>query len=1321
MPQTLAEVASKLTDATNVPLPECVSRLQETFLAGSRLSSPDGGAALAFKLHQFISQGRPVYSTLEARAQRELTLDGQYYAKPGESPDRKRLLFPVVFCRVCGQEYYRVLYDEAGQQFAPWDGSSDDSENHALRGYALIPPTEPFDWSVDDLPPEWIEPNGKVKRNYRPLVPRELHVEADGCIVGHPTERSVQVFYQTSPFLICQNCGEYYSLRDRDFRKLTGLSNEGRSSATTTLSISELDHAEKANITGSSRKLLSFTDNRHDASLQAGHFNDFVQVSLLRAAIFKALETHCELRHYDMAEKVTVALALDVNDFAANTSLDPTSAQAERVCREFRDLIQYRIYQDLRRAWRIVHPNLEQCGLLKITYEGLAGACLRDELWQNLLPMAALNAEERLAVLMPFLDFARKKLAIHAECLRETYQQQLRQRVNQVINERWQFDDSEERLRSAEHLLLPGQKGNLNGISLGSRSLIARYFRRTVPAMGDYDTFITKLVAILTQQGLLRSETEKGTRYVQVESAALVWQKGDGNPPPPDPIYSRRAPSPIFSQVQLTANGFFSELYRDRARSLRDVEGLEHTAQIRYENREKREERFRNGDLKVLFCSPTMELGIDIRDLQLVHMRNVPPSPASYAQRSGRAGRSGEPALIVTYCSASSGHDQYFFQRRKDMVAGSVRPPRIDLSNEDMVRAHLQAVWFSKVNLHIHRSVEELLDLQQDTHPLRENVKSQVRLSEQSLADCIAEANHILDLSGPEVKEADWYRPDWTADTIRRAADRFDLAFERWRQLFRAATLQLLEAQKVEASALDDKTQREARQRIEEAKRQRNLLVNVSTTRQESDFYPYRYLASEGFLPGYNFPRLPIRVYIPREDGEFLSRARFIALTEFGPENFIYHEGSKFQVKRFFTPPGGLASRKSKAKTCRICGYFNADTDDRCGCCRSVLDGSSSEYVHLLEMPNAKTIRRERITCDEEERIRRGYKVSTHFRYATASDGRVRTVEATIGKDPSQPLLRTVFAPSATMYKINHGWKGRNDDGYCLNMVNGEINPEKPDDPANLANVHLFVSDTENLLIVYPPPETQQDERATATLQFALQRGMEQFFQVEESELASERIGDADRRAILYWEAAEGGVGVLRRLVEEEDLFAAVATAALARLHFDPDTLEDQNEKCHAACYECVLSYSNQGDHRILNRHMVTDLLRDLTEASATRRHGGRDYDAHYEYLKNLTDSRSELERKFIAHLYRDRRDLPDAAQRALVDAPTVPDFYYSGSHACIYCDGSVHDTLEQKAKDDVLRRELREKGYRAIVIRYDSNLAEQIALHPEVFGLGKK
>ena len=30
------------------------------------------------------------------------------------------------------------------------------------------------------------------------------------------------------------------------------------------------------------RKLLAFVDNRQDASLQAGHFNDFIQVTQLR-------------------------------------------------------------------------------------------------------------------------------------------------------------------------------------------------------------------------------------------------------------------------------------------------------------------------------------------------------------------------------------------------------------------------------------------------------------------------------------------------------------------------------------------------------------------------------------------------------------------------------------------------------------------------------------------------------------------------------------------------------------------------------------------------------------------------------------------------------------------------------------------------------------------------------------------------------------------------------------------------------------------------------------------------------------------------------
>ena len=117
------------------------------------------------------------------------------------------------------------------------------------------------------------------------------------------------------------------------------------------------------------------------------------------------------------------------------------------------------------------------------------------------------------------------------------------------------------------------------------------------------------------------------------------------------------------------------------------------------------------GKLPVLYCSPTMELGVDIAELNVVNMRNVPPTPANYAQRSGRAGRSGQPALVFSYCATGSPHDQYFFRRPELMVAGAVTPPRLDLANEDLVRAHVHAIWLAETGLALGKSLRDMLDL----------------------------------------------------------------------------------------------------------------------------------------------------------------------------------------------------------------------------------------------------------------------------------------------------------------------------------------------------------------------------------------------------------------------------------------------------------------------------------------------------------------------------------------------------------------------------------------------------------------------------------
>ena len=104
------------------------------------------------------------------------------------------------------------------------------------------------------------------------------------------------------------------------------------------------------------------------------------------------------------------------------------------------------------------------------------------------------------------------------------------------------------------------------------------------------------------------------------------------------------------------------------------------------------------------------------------------------------------------------------------------------------------------------------------------------------------------------------------------------------------------------------------------------------------------------------------------------------------------------------------------------------------------------------------------------------------------------------------------------------------------------------------------------------------------------------------SELAVEALpsntGDHAWSRLLFFEAAEGGAGVLRRLATEDGQLRQVARKALEILHFDPDTGEDLQraphaiEDCAQACYDCLLSYSNQWDHQHLDRHRVVDLLR---------------------------------------------------------------------------------------------------------------------------------
>ena len=379
-----------------------------------------------------------------------------------------------------------------------------------------------FTGEIETYPEDWCEERNGIERlraNRKRRVPQMITVAPD----GRYDASGKSFWFIPGKFGFCPCCLDQPHPSMRERTKLAGLSGEGRSSATTLLVSTALEWMNGSNsgVPKEKRKLLGFTDNRQDAALQAGHFNDFLFVSLLRGAILRAV---LDAGDDGMAEdefglRVVKALGFTAGnkDARIHWMLDPEAGAVVRedAQRSLAKVLAHRVWTDLRRGWRYTNPSLSVLKLIDVAFIGLDDIAEDTERLTAILPdLGTLDVPARKAMLKLLLGAMLDGLAVGTEALDLTVLDAVAQKSRNLLRAPWTIDAKETpRSRTTLFLQAPGKdrvglREEQTIIRAGHNSRIGRLINRrsvigTKLGKTDYLTVMTGLMELLAREGLV--------------------------------------------------------------------------------------------------------------------------------------------------------------------------------------------------------------------------------------------------------------------------------------------------------------------------------------------------------------------------------------------------------------------------------------------------------------------------------------------------------------------------------------------------------------------------------------------------------------------------------------------------------------------------------------------------------------------------------------------------------------------------------------------------------------------------------------------------
>lgn len=628
------------------------------------------------------------------------------------------------------------------------------------------------------------------------------------------------------------------------------------------------------------------------------------------------------------------------------------------------------------------------------------------------------------------------------------------------------------------------------------------------------------------------------------------------------------------------ADSHYYQLYRQM--EIRPLRVVEHTAQLDKETAYEYQQQFKRKELDILSCSTTFEMGVDVGSLETVFMRNVPPSPANYAQRAGRAGRSMySAAFALTFCNKSN-HDFSFFRDPVRMIKGRIDPPVFNVANPKIAIRHVYATAFSffwKEYPEMFSQTSEFME-KQGVEQFVAYLESKPEKLKQYLKDFLPDdLIRVFD-----VEHFGWVQGITGEEGV------LTIAAEEYEETIR----RLREAQ--ETAFAEDRTGVDAyTQRIHVFQRERILA----------------YLARKNIFPKYGFPVDTVEMTIldrksTRKTGLQLQRDLSSAISEYAPGAQIVANG-KLITSRYIRKRPDRSWKMSRYHICQQCGDLNLsfyeeggsylpEGEALCQNCGAVLEYAKAGVYLIPEFgfeADGNDIRKPGL----KKPIRTFKSEVSYIGGAMGEDEETyqlgnATVHVRSGKSEELAVLNRSrfyvcqscgyteldekrFTPTMTKkHRTASGWQCRNN---------------------RLQNFSLaYRFETDVLTLRFTGMEITTQEQALSLL-YGILEGASRALEVERNDISGclkwfwNQDSGRGNYGFVFYDKTPGGAGHVRRM-QNAKVLERVLREALETI----SGCTCGGSELDTSCYSCLRNYYNQKHHELLQRKYVIEYLREL-------------------------------------------------------------------------------------------------------------------------------